>query len=146
MAAEDAVDVLVRGVVAKWSASGTLNGISLHRQERRTGAQSNPAVGTNFPYCIIFDGSANRTQRSANSEYWQVEFALHVFTATVEGLKAPVDLVRTVFDSDALALTLETGWSLVSREKGRTREVKDDKNVWHSEISYRFLIARSRPA
>jgi hypothetical protein len=145
--ATEALDVAVRGVVAKWVATTALNGIVFNREERRTGTQANPASGTHFPYCVLVDGTAAMQRRSAQSEYWEVKFSLHVYVGeNPESLRANCDAVRTVFDSNVLALTLDSGWSLVERNSGPVREKMNAKTIWRSEMDYRLLLARSRPA
>jgi len=147
MADNDPSDVIARAVIAKWQAEATLNGIpGPFRQEKHSGRTSNPAVGTNFPYCVLVDGEARLATQSSESEYWESIISFHVYVGLApENLKNEIDKIRTIFDSRGLVLTFPTGWSLVGRRSLSAKEVKDDKAIWHAELSYKLTFSRGRP-
>lgn len=137
---------LIAGIVAKWAASGTLSALGgLTLAERLGGTSANPPVGTHFPYSVIIPPDADTAGYTCASIKTEQEVIFRIYDTAPELCKAHADLVKAIFDSDALALTLAEG-SLISHRPTGTRYRQADKSLYFVDLGYFFRTRRGRVA
>jgi hypothetical protein len=149
MASKDPRAVLLAALIAKWAATTALqNGINgpWLGSERPADAQGNPASGTLYPYCLIPTEGSPLDRMTCASEFYRHDVTFRVYDLSPENCQTAVELVKSVFDSDTLSLTLVDGSVVSHRPTGGARYVQQDKTVWYGEFSYRFDTQRSRIA
>lgn len=140
------LNVLIKGIVAKWAASVTLEGVidGPWQGERSTDDQGNPAAGTLYPYCIL-SGSAQLGRMSCGKEYYDHTITFRAYDKTPELAAGHAGTIKAVYDSDSLALTLDEGGVVSHRPQGSTYQGVD-KKVFYAEFSYYFQTYRNRVA
>lgn len=145
----DPRDVLIQAIIAKWASVPALqSGISGPWQgERPADAQGNPAVGSLYPYCLIPPDESPLEIMTCAGEIYGHDIRFMVYATSPEACRAASDLIKPVYDSDTLSLTLDSGNELVShRPTGGCRVTPLDKTVYQAEIPYYFQTRRARVA
>lgn len=142
--------VLIAAIVTKWAAEAALSAPfsalgGLDFQERKAGTSANPPAGTHFPYSVIFEADSDMAGFTCASEKTEHDIRLRIYDTAIEQCKTHADLVKAIFDSGSLSLTLAEG-SLINHRPTGARYRQIDKSLAFVELGYFFRTRRDRVA
>lgn len=137
----DSLHELIKGLKTLWDAESslsTINGPYRH--------QKPPNLSIGFPYVVVDDQGSDLLGYTCQSQIWIHRIIFRVFHRTPELAAASLALIRAVFDSDSLSLTLASGHSFISCRPTTIAYEDKDKEVESAETAYEFQMNQTRVA
>lgn len=139
MASVEPLDILVKALKVAWNAAAGLTGLNGPYRDEKP-----PDLSVGFPYVIV-KAECRLRGWTCQQEYYEHDITFWVYDTTPELVAAHVTTIKTVFDSEALAITLSSG-DLVQKRPEATKYERLDKTVWRASSPYFFVTSRPRVA
>lgn len=140
MAATEPLDILIKGIAAKWAAEASIvTAVPFRGRQKRTSATSaNPASTGHFPYAVIAgEPDSSKFLQTCSKQFWRHRIRLRIYDATFAAIAPHADKVTAVFSSASLSLTLSVG-GLLRNEHVTSRDVQESESVCYKELLYEF--------
>lgn len=140
MAATEPLDILIKGIVAKWAASASIvTAVPFRGRQQRTSATSaNPASAGHFPYAVIFgEPETNKFTQTCAKQFWRHRIRIRIYDVSFSAVAPHADKVTAIFSSQTLTLTLSVG-DLLRNEHITTRDIQESEGVCCKELLYEF--------
>lgn len=130
---------LLRAVLAKWSATGSLAVINGPHLNQKPGDKA-----TSIPYCIVSVADSFDDGWSCRKKRWSTTLAFEFWNRSPELADASKQLFLDVFGVESLSLTISSGSLWDHRMVGSSVVNEQPGLLAHSDCLFRFRTEHDR--